>query len=93
MGIFGNSESKEDKKAMKENELLARFGLHNITDPKDKESCRKIVSTLVGTGAMETGMKLSMAKAEEQLKVSYLHAIMEQNWIIIRQLDKLTGDK
>ena len=35
------------------------------------------------------GMALSFAKAEEQAKVTYLSAITEQNWMIIRQLSRL----
>ena len=45
---------------------------------------------LIGTGLMETGMKLSMnAKVEDQLQVQYLRTIMEQNWMIIRLLDEI----
>ena len=35
-------------------------------------------------------MKLAMANAGDQLKVSYLRATMEQNFIIIRQLEKIS---
>lgn len=34
-------------------------------------------------------MALSFAKAEEQAKVTYLSALVEQNWMIIRQLSRL----
>ena len=34
-------------------------------------------------------MALSFAKAEEQAKVTYLSALTEQNWMIIRQLSRL----
>jgi hypothetical protein len=30
-----------------------------------------------------------MTKAEEQAKVTYLSALVEQNWMIIRQLSRL----
>lgn len=89
MALFKEKESKEEKQERREQELMQRYGLEELTDPKDKESVKKIVSELVGTGLMETGMKLAMANAGDQLKVSYLRATMEQNFIIIRQLEKL----
>lgn len=89
MALFKEKESKEDKQERKELEMIQKYGLDELTDPRDIESVRKIVSELVGTGLMETGMKLAMANAGDQLKVSYLRATMEQNFIIIRQLEKL----
>lgn len=89
MALFKEKESKEDKHERKELEMIQKYGLEELTDPRDIESVRKIVSELVGTGLMETGMKLAMANAGDQLKVSYLRATMEQNFIIIRQLEKL----
>ena len=89
MALFKEKESKEDKQERKELEMIQKYGLEELTDPRDIESVRKIVSELVGTGLMETGMKLAMATAGDQLKVSYLRATMEQNFIIIRQLERL----
>jgi hypothetical protein len=93
MALFGGNdkkETKEDKQARKEQALLAKYGLDSLTDPIDISSVQKIVSELIGTGLMETGMKLSFsAKTEEQLQVQYQRILLEQNWIIIRQLDRL----
>lgn len=89
MALFKEKESKEEKQERKELEMMQKYGLDELTDPKDKESVKKIVSELVGTGLMETGMKLAMGNAGDLLKVSYLRATMEQNFIIIRQLEKL----
>ena len=89
MALFGNGLSKEEKQARKEAEMLARYGLDSIQDPADKESVRKIVSELAGSSVMEAGLKLSMAKAEAQLPITFQHCLMEQNWIIIRQLDRI----
>ena len=83
-------ETKEEKQARKEQEMLAKYGLNTLTDQTDIDSVKKIVGELVGTGMMETGMKLSMsAKTEDQLQVQYQRVLMEQNFIIIRQLDRL----
>lgn len=91
MALFGKEkETKEEKQARKEQETLAKYGLDTLTDQTDIDSVKKIVSELVGTGLMEAGMKLSMgAKAEDQLQVQYQRVLMEQNFIIIRQLDRL----
>lgn len=86
---FLSGESKDDKQARKEAELLNKYGLSNL-DEKDIESVKKIVSDLVGNGLFKAGMALSFAKAEEQAKVTYLSALVEQNWIIIRQLDRIS---
>lgn len=89
MGLF-DKESKEEKQARKEQEMLSKYGLTTLTDRTDIESVKKIIGELVGTGLMETGMKLSMtAKTEDQLQVQYQRVLMEQNFIIIRQLDRL----
>lgn len=88
MALFGNKESKEEKKARKEAELLAKFGLEDLTG-KDLESVKTIVNELAGTKLMETGLALSGVKAAEQIKMSNLSALVEQNWIIIRQLNEL----
>jgi len=90
MALFKEKETKEDKQARKEQELFEKYGLDSLTDPQDIQSARKIVTELAGTGLMETGLKLSMgAKPEDQLQVVYQRTLMEQNFIIIRQLDKL----
>lgn len=36
-------------------------------------------------------MALSFAKAEEQAKVTYLSALVEQNWLIVNQLSRLNA--
>ena len=43
---------------------------------------------MAGNSLIEFGTALS-GKAEDVAKMSYLRAILEQNWIIIRQLDRL----
>lgn len=89
MGLF-DKESKEEKQVRKEQEMLSKYGLTTLTDQTDIASVKKIINELVGTGLMETGMKLSLsAKTEDQLQVQYQRVLMEQNFIIIRQLDRL----
>lgn len=89
MALFNKSSADRGDK---EQEMLAKYGLDSLSDPADIESVKKIVAELVGTGMMETGMKLGSlgSKAEDLLPVYYQRAILEQNWIIIRQLDKIS---
>lgn len=86
--MFGNKESKQEKQDAKLQELMDKYGLGDVS-PEYADSVKKIAAELAGTGMMETGMRLSMAKAEDALPVYYLRAIMEQNFLIIRELDAL----
>ncbi|WP_069649647.1 hypothetical protein [Caloranaerobacter ferrireducens] len=86
MGLFGNKEEKKQKEA---EELMKRYKLNNI-DEKDLEMIKEIANDLAGTGLLKAGMAFSFAKAEEQAKVSYLSALVKQNWIIIRKLDEIS---
>lgn len=94
MGFFDmNSETKEQKAARKQKEMLEKYGLEGIENQKDIDSVRKILSELCGTGLMETGMTLSFGtKTEDALPIYYQRAMLEQNWIIIRQLDRLNSN-
>lgn len=82
MGIFDSADEKTKK-------ALEKHHLEEISE-KYAEAVKEINAELAGSGAMETGMKLSFAKAEELVKVTYLRTLVEQNWIIIRMLDELT---
>lgn len=87
---MGFLEKNQDKQQEKLNALMKKYHLENVSSdiaPQIKE----INYELLGTGLMEAGMKLSFAKAEEQVKISYLNAIMKQNFIIIRLLDEIAN--
>lgn len=83
--MFGN---KEDKKAMKEQELLEKFGLENLSDPIDAAAVRRIATQITANNLQLVGSALR-GKTEEVAMISLLQSLIEQNWIIIRQLDKL----
>ena len=79
MGLFGDPVEK----------AMEKYGLNSISE-KDKESVRAIVENLAGSGFLDFGSKLpNGAKMEEKLTVNYLKSIFEQNWIMIRQLDRI----
>ena len=89
MALFKSADEKAEAALAKEQALLDKYGVGNLSDPEDRASIRKIAQELTGSGAMEAGLKISMAKPETMLPISYQRAIMEQNFIMIRQLDKI----
>lgn len=90
MALF-NKESKEAKQEEKTQKLLQKYGLEDLADPRDVESVRQIATELTGTGLMELGVALGGGNEKDILKtqMAYERAIVEQNFIIIRLLDKL----
>lgn len=94
MAIFGSGLSKEEKRAKKQQEEIQKFmnkyQLDEI-DEKDLVVLRRIANDLAGNGLFKVGMALSFSKAEEQMKVTYLSALVEQNWMIIKQLSQLNS--
>ncbi|MBS5596857.1 hypothetical protein [Peptostreptococcus sp.] len=90
MAIFKSKESKEDKKLKEIEKFMERYQLDEIND-KDLKIIKNIANDLVGNNLIKAGMALSFAKVEEQAKVSYLSAIVQQNWIMIRQLNNLNN--
>lgn len=88
MALFGKKETKEEKEERKLQEFMERYQLENL-DEKDLVVLQRIANDLVGNSFFKVGMALSFAKAEEQAKVTYLSALVEQNWMIIRQLGRL----
>jgi len=101
MALFNSKEEKALKKQQKLDakeqehmdkirEKLHKKHLDGI-DPEYYESCSRIMTGLMGTGLMEAGKTLSVNyKPEDQLKITYLRTIVDQNWVMIRQLDRIT---
>ena len=89
MALFGGS-NNEDKKAQKSHALMAKYGLEDLSDPRDLAAVKSIADELAGTKFIEAGSVLS-GSAEDVAKMALLRAIVDQNWIIIRQLDKLNN--
>lgn len=85
MGLFGNNEEKQEQKIQA---LLQKYGLEELTDPRDVQAVRSIATNLAGNKLIEVGITLQ-GNATDSAKLSYLNAIMDQNFIMIRQLDKI----
>lgn len=92
MALFESKpkETKEEKQERKARALMAKYGLERLPD-EYREMVKSINTELAGTALMETGAILSGAKAEEQLKIKYLNVLMQQNWILMRQLDDIAA--
>lgn len=84
--MFGNNAEKQEQKVQV---LLQRYGLQDLSDPRDIQAVRNIATNLSGNKLIEVGTLLQ-GNGVDPAKLSYLNAIMEQNFIMIRQLDKLT---
>lgn len=89
MALFGEKMTKEEKEAKEIEKFMERYGLDSLA-PEDLNTVRKIAQDLAGNGCFKAGMALSFAKAEEQAKVTYLSALVEQNWLIINQLSRIS---
>lgn len=89
MALFG--ESKEDKKAKKVEELMEKYGLQELSDPRDIKAVETIANKLASSNLINIGTAMVGGLPQDVGKMSLLQAIVEQNWIIIRQLDKLNS--
>jgi hypothetical protein len=84
MGMFGNSEEKQQEKVDK---LLQKYRVTNVS-ADIKEDVNAIALDLAGNKAIELGAILQ-GNGADAVKMSYLSAIMKQNWIIIKLLDEI----
>ena len=90
--MFDSKEKKAMKSEKKIQQVLERFGMQSLTDKEDIEGVRNIALALAGSGASELGALLTNdARAMNRVQTQYVEAIMEQNFIIIRQLDRLNS--
>lgn len=86
--MFGKQkETKEEKRARKEQELLKRYGLEDVS-PEYADALEEIASGLPWSSMTEFGTALS-GSSEDVAKLSLLRTIVDQNFIIIRELDKI----
>jgi hypothetical protein len=89
MGLFGNSEEKKEQKT---EAILSKYNLNDLSDPRDRESIVKIAQSMAGVGLIAAGADIGLGtneKAMIQAQMHYQKVIMEQNFIMIRQLDRI----
>ncbi len=82
--------NKEEKREEKVQALMEKYGLQDLTDPRDKQAVQNIAYDLMGNKLVQLGTILS-GNNTEAAKMSYMSAIMQQNFIIIRLLDKIAN--
>lgn len=74
--------------------FLRKYHLEELTNKSDLDSVLKIYTELLGTGLMEAGSSITnlfnFSKTEDLLTVYYLRTIIEQNFIMIRQLERIS---
>lgn len=90
--MFGNKEKKQEKAAAKEQELLEKYGLTDLHDPVDRESVKSIAHSIFANNLIMVGAGLQ-GRPDTVAQISLMQTLIEQNWIIIRQLDKLNQGK
>ena len=88
MALFGEKKTKEEKEQEQIQKFVKKYSMDDM-DPRDLKIVKRIANDLMGNGFLKAGMALSFAKPEEQAKITYLSAIVEQNWMIINQLSRL----
>lgn len=89
MNMFGGK-SKEEKQAEQMQKFQAKYHLDEL-QPQDLDTVKQIATDLAGNGFLKAGMALSFSSAPDQAKVTYLSALVEQNWIIINQLSRINA--
>lgn len=89
MGLFDSKEQKDAKKEAKVKEAMAKYGLQDISDDY-APYVREIQLDLMGNKLIEFGTALQ-GNGVDSAKMSYLSAILKQNWIIIRLLDEIAN--
>ena len=90
MALFKTAEERQAAQLQKAEKILARYGLENI-DPQYADAVRRIATELAGSGLSEFGALLANDdKAMNKAQTQFVRAILEQNFIIIRQLDQIS---
>jgi len=89
MGLFKSAEEKQQIREEKTKKILEKYELSNISS-EYYNAIRNINSELAGSGLSELGNLLSHdTNTSLRIQTQFLNSIVQQNWIIIRQLDKI----
>lgn len=93
MGLFGklSEQIEENKKIQAEafaNEFIKRYNLDDM-ELEDRDVLFKIVDSLKRNDFFTMGRIDSFDGKDNRAKITYLSALVEQNWMIMGQLSKL----
>ena len=89
MGFFKTDEEIAAQKNEKLQKALEKYNLQELTDEKDIQSVRNIMLEMAGNKWFEAGAALGNDSAVQKIIAETNKSIMEQNFIIIRQLDRI----
>lgn len=90
MALFKTQEEKQQAQNNKIYQTMVRYGVDDLSDPKDMQAIQNIVNSLAGSSLMEVGSLMAGTEAiMNRVNAQYSKAIFEQNFIIIRQLERL----
>lgn len=56
------------------------------------EQVQRIAAEMSGNGLLKAGLALSFNNGVDQAKLSYLSALVEQNWILINQNQQIIDE-
>jgi hypothetical protein len=84
--MFGNNDAKRQQKTKA---ILEKYGLQGLSDPKDQQAVYNLAYEMSGS-ALESFGLLLQGNTTDSSKLYALRALMEQNFIIIRQLDRIS---
>ncbi|HEX2986101.1 MAG TPA: hypothetical protein VHO71_04725 [Caproiciproducens sp.] len=87
MSFIKSKEEKEEEKSNKLNLKMSQYNLEHLSDT-DKKEVSTILTGLMGNNLIEWGTIFG-GKAEDTAKLSYLQALVEQNWLIIKLLNEI----
>ncbi len=89
MGLFKSQEEKQQILEEKTKKVLEKYNLTDIST-EYTEAIKNINSELAGSGLSELGNLLAPDQNTSlRVHTQFLNAIVQQNWIIIRQLDQI----
>lgn len=90
MGLFKSEDEKKAEREEKLNNMMAKYELNELED-KYKNAVKNINTELSGAGVMGLGNMLSFdEKTAARINSYYLSSLVQQNWIIIRQLNEIS---
>ena len=86
---------KEAEKAKQKEEMinakLSHYGIQDLIDSGDIDCAKNVLDELKGTGLMELGTMLTFNGDASKVEMEYQKAMIEQNFIIIRQLARISN--
>lgn len=89
MGLFKSEDEKQKAKDEKTQKLLDKYELNNLSK-EYANAVQQINTELAGSGLVEFGSLLSKdMNASLRVQTQFLNALVQQNWIIIRQLNEI----